>query len=75
MVLLLRWDPTRQYSALMLHGSELPVRNETVCYWLQANNCVEEKEWIDILTKICQTNKNRLKQYHPSAYINGHWKW
>lgn len=41
--------------------------------YIQANNCVEEKEWIDILTKICQTNANRLKRYHPSAYINGHW--
>ncbi|XP_026276924.1 GTPase-activating protein [Frankliniella occidentalis] len=41
--------------------------------YIQANNCVEEKEWIDILTKICQTNANRLSSYHPSAYINGHW--
>lgn len=42
---------------------------------VQANNCVEEKEWIDILTKICQTNANRLSSYHPSAFINGHWLW
>ncbi|EFN60533.1 Ras GTPase-activating protein 3 [Camponotus floridanus] len=41
--------------------------------YVQAGNCVEEKEWIDILTKICQTNSNRLEKYHPSAYINGHW--
>ncbi|XP_020290837.1 GTPase-activating protein isoform X2 [Pseudomyrmex gracilis] len=41
--------------------------------YVQAANCVEEKEWIDILTKICQTNSNRLERYHPSAYINGHW--
>ncbi|XP_063224525.1 GTPase-activating protein isoform X2 [Bacillus rossius redtenbacheri] len=41
--------------------------------YIQANNCVEEKEWIDILTKICQTNANRLQRYHPSAYINGQW--
>ncbi|XP_069689652.1 ras GTPase-activating protein 3 isoform X2 [Periplaneta americana] len=41
--------------------------------YIQAHNCVEEKEWIDILTKICQRNANRLKRYHPSAYINGHW--
>ncbi|XP_048514075.1 ras GTPase-activating protein 3 isoform X3 [Athalia rosae] len=41
--------------------------------YVQASNCVEEKEWIDILTKICQTNSNRLEKYHPSAYINGHW--
>lgn len=43
--------------------------------YVQAGNCVEEKEWIDILTKICQTNSNRLEKYHPSAYINGHWLW
>ncbi|XP_046393284.1 GTPase-activating protein isoform X1 [Ischnura elegans] len=41
--------------------------------YVQASNCVEEKEWIDILTKICQTNGNRLKQYHPSAYVDGRW--
>ncbi|XP_034175268.1 ras GTPase activating protein 1 isoform X3 [Osmia lignaria lignaria] len=41
--------------------------------YVQASNCVEEKEWIDILTKICRTNSNRLEKYHPSAYINGHW--
>lgn len=41
--------------------------------YIQASNCVEEKDWIDILTKICHTNSNRLERYHPSAYINGHW--
>ncbi|CAH1118062.1 unnamed protein product [Phaedon cochleariae] len=41
--------------------------------YVQAANCVEEKEWVDLLTKICQTNANRLKKYHPSAFINGHW--
>ncbi|XP_067014375.2 ras GTPase-activating protein 3 isoform X2 [Anabrus simplex] len=49
------------------------VQPEHRALYIQANNCVEEKEWIDILTKICQTNSNRLKRYHPSAYINGHW--
>ncbi|XP_044580930.1 GTPase-activating protein isoform X2 [Cotesia glomerata] len=29
--------------------------------YVQAGNCVEEKEWIDILTKICHTNSNRLE--------------
>ncbi|XP_011687807.1 PREDICTED: ras GTPase-activating protein 3 isoform X2 [Wasmannia auropunctata] len=41
--------------------------------YVQAGNCVEEKEWIDILTKICQTNSNRLEKYHPRVYMNGHW--
>ncbi|XP_048246876.1 ras GTPase-activating protein 3-like isoform X3 [Haliotis rufescens] len=41
--------------------------------YIQANNCVEEKEWLDILTKVCNTNKNRLIVYHPAAFINGHW--
>ncbi|KAL3848073.1 hypothetical protein ACJMK2_018954 [Sinanodonta woodiana] len=41
--------------------------------YIQANNCVEEKEWLDILTKVSNKNKNRLKEYHPAAYLNGHW--
>lgn len=41
--------------------------------YIQANNCVEEKEWIQILTKVCQSNNKRLKEFHPAAYINGHW--
>ncbi|MBN3281839.1 RASA3 protein, partial [Polyodon spathula] len=41
--------------------------------YIQANNCVEAKDWIDILTKVSQRNKKRLSMYHPSAYLNGHW--
>ncbi|XP_040192305.1 ras GTPase-activating protein 3 isoform X1 [Rana temporaria] len=41
--------------------------------YIQANNCVEAKEWIDILTKVSQCNKKRLTVFHPSAYLNGHW--
>lgn len=43
--------------------------------YVQAPNCVEEKEWVDLLTKICQTNANRLSKYHPCAFINGQWTW
>jgi Ras GTPase-activating protein 3 len=48
------------------------VQGERTLY-VQAANCVEEKEWVDLLTKMCQTNQNRLNQYHPSAFINGKW--
>ncbi|PVD18943.1 hypothetical protein C0Q70_21502 [Pomacea canaliculata] len=41
--------------------------------YVQASNCVEEKEWLDILTKVCKSNKNRLKEFHPAAFINSHW--
>ncbi|XP_066251127.1 GTPase-activating protein [Euwallacea similis] len=41
--------------------------------YVQAANCVDEKEWMDLLTKICQTNANRLRKYHPAAFINGEW--
>ncbi|XP_078694810.1 ras GTPase-activating protein 3-like isoform X2 [Branchiostoma floridae x Branchiostoma belcheri] len=41
--------------------------------YIQANNCVEAKEWIDILNKVSQCNKKRLKTYHPAAYVNCHW--
>lgn len=50
------------------------VQKERALY-VQAANCVEEKEWVDLLTKICQTNKDRLKKYHPGAFRNGHWLW
>lgn len=43
--------------------------------YVQAANCVEEKEWVDLLTKICQTNANRLEKYHPCAFINSQWLW
>nr|XP_014345190.1 PREDICTED: ras GTPase-activating protein 3 isoform X2 [Latimeria chalumnae] len=48
------------------------IQPERVLY-IQANNCVEAKDWIDILTKVSQCNKKRLSVYHPSAYLNGHW--
>ncbi|XP_068236209.1 ras GTPase-activating protein 3 [Palaemon carinicauda] len=41
--------------------------------YIQAMNCVEEKEWLDLLAKVCQYNNHRLKQYHPGAFINSHW--
>ncbi|XP_016418567.1 ras GTPase-activating protein 3 [Sinocyclocheilus rhinocerous] len=41
--------------------------------YIQANNCVEARDWIDILTKVSQCNCKRLSTYHPSAYLNGHW--
>ena len=43
--------------------------------YIQANNCVEEKEWKHILNKVCNMNRNRLKVYHPGAYLRGHWLW
>ncbi|RUS78773.1 hypothetical protein EGW08_013457 [Elysia chlorotica] len=48
------------------------VHAQTALY-IQASNCVEEKEWLDILMKICKSNKNRLNFYHPAAFVNGHW--
>ncbi|XP_071838198.1 ras GTPase-activating protein 3-like isoform X3 [Apostichopus japonicus] len=41
--------------------------------YVQGSNCVEEKEWMDILSKVCQSNKNRLRYFHPAAYVNGQW--
>ncbi|RZF38857.1 hypothetical protein LSTR_LSTR015632 [Laodelphax striatellus] len=48
------------------------VQPQRVLY-LQASNCVEEKEWVDMLAKICRTNDHRLQKYHPGAFINNHW--
>ena len=43
--------------------------------YIQASNCVEEKEWVDILSKICHSNSNRLDKYHPYAFRNNKWSW
>lgn len=42
---------------------------------MKTSNCVEEKEWVDLLSKICQSNAARLESFHPSAYIGGVWTW
>ncbi|XP_012580377.1 PREDICTED: ras GTPase-activating protein 2 isoform X5 [Condylura cristata] len=41
--------------------------------YVQANNCVEANEWIDVLCRVSRCNQNRLSVYHPSAYLNGNW--
>lgn len=42
--------------------------------YIQATNCVEEKEWIDILAKVRKSNKQKLTEYHPGAFINEQWQ-
>lgn len=42
---------------------------------MQTANCVEEKEWVDLLCKICQNNAASMEQYHPFTYRNGVWLW
>uniref|UniRef100_A0A2R5LNX0 Putative ras gtpase-activating protein n=1 Tax=Ornithodoros turicata TaxID=34597 RepID=A0A2R5LNX0_9ACAR len=41
--------------------------------YIQANNCVEEKEWMTILNRICYFNRCRIRTYHPAAFLKGHW--
>ncbi|XP_009444853.1 ras GTPase-activating protein 2 isoform X7 [Pan troglodytes] len=41
--------------------------------YVQANNCVEANEWIDVLCRVSRCNQNRLSFYHPSVYLNGSW--
>lgn len=48
------------------------IRKDHTLY-VQTTNCVEEKEWFDLLSKICQSNAQRLECFHPCAYINGMW--
>lgn len=43
--------------------------------YIRASNCVDAKEWIDILSRICVSNQNRLRDYHPSAFIGNQWLW
>ncbi|KAA0189698.1 hypothetical protein HAZT_HAZT004172 [Hyalella azteca] len=64
-------EPVQESSFKCKNMFQLVQPNRTL--YIQAANCVEEKEWLDLLTKVCQYNKHRLKQYHPGAYLNSHW--
>ncbi|XP_072556910.1 ras GTPase-activating protein 3-like isoform X1 [Paramormyrops kingsleyae] len=41
--------------------------------YIQATNCVEARDWINILTKVSQSNRQRLSTYHPLAFLNDLW--
>ncbi|XP_034658641.1 GTPase-activating protein isoform X1 [Drosophila subobscura] len=38
---------------------------------VQTTNCVEEREWFDLLHKICLMNSIRMQYFHPSAFVSG----
>ncbi|XP_041919616.1 ras GTPase-activating protein 2 isoform X1 [Alosa sapidissima] len=41
--------------------------------YVQAGNCVEASEWIEMLSQVSRCNPERLSTYHPSAYVTGTW--
>jgi len=43
--------------------------------YCKASNSVEQKEWMDVLTKVCTFNRNRVQNYHPGAFVQGRYIW
>ncbi|XP_067851176.1 ras GTPase-activating protein 2 [Heptranchias perlo] len=41
--------------------------------YVQASNCVEANEWIEIITRVSRCNHERLHVYHPCAFLSGSW--
>ncbi|KAL7878224.1 hypothetical protein AOLI_G00091980 [Acnodon oligacanthus] len=41
--------------------------------YVQAGNCVEASEWIEVLSQVSRCNPGRLSKFHPSAYVTGMW--
>ncbi|XP_043927911.1 ras GTPase-activating protein 2-like [Protopterus annectens] len=41
--------------------------------YIQANNCVEANEWVEIISRVSRCNQHRLNFYHPSAYNTNIW--
>nr|CAB3265446.1 ras GTPase-activating protein 3-like [Phallusia mammillata] len=39
--------------------------------YCKANNSVDQKEWMDVLLKVCTCNRNRAQHYHPGAFLQG----
>ncbi|KAG9348211.1 hypothetical protein JZ751_001946 [Albula glossodonta] len=56
---------TRKNMFQVIHG-EKPL-------YIQASNCVEANEWIEVLSQVSRCNPGRLSTFHPSAYLSGSW--
>ncbi|XP_078420288.1 ras GTPase-activating protein 2 [Cetorhinus maximus] len=41
--------------------------------YVQASNCVEANEWIEMITRVSRCNPERLHVYHPCAFLSGNW--
>ncbi|XP_057695435.1 ras GTPase-activating protein 2 isoform X2 [Corythoichthys intestinalis] len=42
--------------------------------YVQAGNCVEACEWLDVLGQVTRCNDGRLATFHPSNYSGGSWQ-
>ncbi|XP_051933858.1 ras GTPase-activating protein 2 isoform X2 [Hippocampus zosterae] len=42
--------------------------------YVQARNCVEACEWLDVLGQVSRCNEGRLANFHPSTYTGGSWQ-
>uniref|UniRef100_A0AAY4CP95 RAS p21 protein activator 2 n=1 Tax=Denticeps clupeoides TaxID=299321 RepID=A0AAY4CP95_9TELE len=42
--------------------------------YVQAGNCVEVCEWIEVLSQVSRCNPGRLSVFHPSAFLMGAWQ-
>lgn len=42
--------------------------------YVQAGNCVEASEWLEILGQVSRCNEARLATFHPSNYASGAWQ-
>uniref|UniRef100_A0A8C7U745 RAS p21 protein activator 2 n=1 Tax=Oncorhynchus mykiss TaxID=8022 RepID=A0A8C7U745_ONCMY len=41
--------------------------------YVQAGNCVEASEWVEVLSQVSRCNPDRLGTFHPSAHVAGAW--
>uniref|UniRef100_A0A7N6C4U9 RAS p21 protein activator 2 n=1 Tax=Anabas testudineus TaxID=64144 RepID=A0A7N6C4U9_ANATE len=49
------------------------VHSEKILY-VQAGNCVEASEWLEVLGQVTRCNEGRLTTFHPSNYTGGAWQ-
>lgn len=42
--------------------------------YVQAGNCVEASEWLEVLSQVSRCNEGRLATFHPSNYTSGAWQ-
>uniref|UniRef100_A0A8C9TA12 RAS p21 protein activator 2 n=1 Tax=Scleropages formosus TaxID=113540 RepID=A0A8C9TA12_SCLFO len=41
--------------------------------YIQASNCVEAREWVEVISQVSRCNEGRRSHFHPSAYLSSAW--
>ncbi len=70
----LLWLGSKTQRLLFLSRQMFQVVHSEKPLYVQAGNCVEASEWLEVLGQVSRCNEGRLATFHPSNYTSGAWQ-